>query len=410
MFKQLLKAKLTWAALGVSLLMAMLIAFSYLGAFLDPTGNTHNLPIAVINTDEGVNLGGQNLNYGQQVLSQLLAPQATDAVQWTKVDSRAEAVSGLNQNKYYAALVIPANYSASLVGLAGQTATAPAQIEILTNPAAGTYAGSLAQSAAQQAVSGISKAANAQLVQKLSQAGAKVAPQLAGVLADPVQPRIEVTVPVGSHSARGLSPFYFALMLSLSAFVGTNIINILLAGLVEERRQKGLAVTSRGIFYTKALVYSLMAVLVGLLVTWVAVGWLAMDAPNVWTLGLFAILVAAATTYMSLLFQVAFGQVGLLVGLIFFTVLGVPASGGTYPVQMLPSFWQWLHTFLPLRYATDGARALLFMGGNEEAGLGSALLVLGMYALGGLLAAWLVSQLKDRWATRTSKVVAPVAA
>lgn len=82
MLKQVFKFKLTWAALTVSLLMAMLMAFSYLGAFLDPTDNTHNLPLALVNADQGVALAGQNLNYGQQIVARLTAPQASDAVQW----------------------------------------------------------------------------------------------------------------------------------------------------------------------------------------------------------------------------------------------------------------------------------------------------------------------------------------
>jgi YhgE/Pip-like protein len=396
MLKQVFKFKLTWAALAVSLLMAMLMAFSYLGAFLDPADNTHNLPLALVNADQGVALAGQNLNYGQQVVARLTGPQASDAVKWTVLDSRDQALNELNQNKYYAALVIPANYSAALAGLASPTATAPAQLEILTNPAAGTYAGSLSQSAAQTAVTTISKAASAQLVQTLSASGAKVSPQLAALLADPVQAQVQVAVPVGGHSARGLSAFYFALMLTLSGFVGSNIIFVLLTILATRRANKGEKLSSRNIFYTRAVLNLVMAVLAGVAVTWVAAGWLGMDAPNIWTLTLFAILVVISTASMSLLFQTALGQFGLLAGIIFFTILGVPASGGPYPVQMLPGLWQGLHTFLPLGYATDGVRALLFMGGSQEAGLAAGWLVLALYTLGGLGVAWLVSFLKDR--------------
>ena len=106
---------------------------------------------------------------------------------------------------------------------------------------------------------------------------------------------------------------------------------------------------------------------------------------------LFAILGTLAVAAVSLFFQTAFGRLGLLVGIIFFTILGVPASGGAYPVQMIPGFWQFLYNLLPMRYLTDGIRSLLFLGGNQEAGLGMALVVLPAYAISGILLAWFTS-------------------
>ena len=407
MLKQLFKNKLTWAFLAVSIFMSMFMSFNYLGAFLDPTDNTHNLPIAIVNSDQGVSLGGQNMAYGQQVITQLTAtPQQSDVIQWTVLSSRDEAVAGLNNNKYYAVLIIPSNYSASLLALAIPTTSgthAPAQIDVLTSAAGGSYANSLSQTAAQTTISTISKQTRTVLEQQLTAAGAKLTPQMANVIADPVQANIQPGVNVGTHSARGLSSFYFALMLILSGFVGTNVMGTLIDGAVAERRKQNIAVNKQTIFRLKATFYTAMAVVAGLAVTWVAVGWLGMDTPNVWTLGLLAILVTVTTAELSLLFQVVFGQLGLLVGLIFFTVLGVPASGGAYTFQMLPSFWQAVSHIVPLRYATDGTRALLFLSDNSgDTGLGTAIIVLATYAIAGVSLTWLFSYLYDRYEHRTT--------
>src|SRR4051794_31830802 len=187
MIKQLFKSKLVWGAVVVSILMAFLTGFSYLGAFLDPTDNTHDMPIAVVNLDQGLNTGGQTVNYGQQVAATLLAPHATDTIKWTALTSREEADSSLKDNKYYAALVIPANYSASLASIATLTGTSPATIEILTNQAAGTYASSITQTAAQTAVTTVSQTTSAQLAQKLTAAGIKIPATSASLLGNPVQ-------------------------------------------------------------------------------------------------------------------------------------------------------------------------------------------------------------------------------
>lgn len=97
-----------------------------------------------------------------------------------------------------------------------------------------------------------------------------------------------------------------------------------------------------------------------------------------------------------MLFQTALGQAGLLLAVLVSTILGVPSAGGAYPVQMLPPFWQWLHAWLPLRFATDGARSLLFYQGNANAGLHTAVFVLIGYVVGSVALSALVVSLRGR--------------
>jgi hypothetical protein len=52
---------------------------------------------------------------------------------------------------------------------------------------------------------------------------------------------------------------------------------------------------------------------------------------------------------------------------------------------MLPGFFRFLATWLPLRYMTDGTRSLQFFDGRTEVSLGAALWVLGAYAIGAVL-------------------------
>jgi uncharacterized phage infection (PIP) family protein YhgE len=197
-----------------------------------------------------------------------------------------------------------------------------------------------------------------------------------------------------------MSAFYFPMMLILSSFLGTNVMGTLIDLFSEERYKKGLKVSPLNLFYTKALLYSLMGLITGLLVTFMAVVVLGMDTPDWLSLTLFAVLGSLAVAEVALFFQMAFGRLGLLVGVIFFTILGVPASGGPYPSEMLPSLWQFLHNWLPMRYMTDGVRSILFMGGNGEAGLTAAIIALSIYVISGLLLAWLFSYfigMRNRW-------------
>ena len=58
-----------WLApiLVVSTLMSFLAAL-YLGGVLDPRGNLHDLPIAIVNQDEGDTLAGEQRNIGNDIV------------------------------------------------------------------------------------------------------------------------------------------------------------------------------------------------------------------------------------------------------------------------------------------------------------------------------------------------------
>ena len=81
----------------------------------DPYGNTQGIKIAIANNDRGTqnDLVGE-LNAGDQVVDQL---KENDQLGWTFVDSAADAKEGVESGEYYAAIVIPKNFSDNLVSM-----------------------------------------------------------------------------------------------------------------------------------------------------------------------------------------------------------------------------------------------------------------------------------------------------
>lgn len=120
-----------------------------------------------------------------------------------------------------------------------------------------------------------------------------------------------------------------------------------------------------------------------------------------WRVFLFGVLCAAATALPTLALLTAFGTIGLLIAVLLTTIFGVPSSGGPYPFQMLPDFFHFLGTWLPLRYETDGMRSLIFFGGRSAAGLGAALWVLGAWAIGSIIVGGVIAWGFDRSRQRT---------
>jgi YhgE/Pip-like protein len=405
----LLKKPLVWLFVGVAALMAFVMTFSYIGAFVDPAGNMHNMPLAIANEDAGATFGGQEVRYGDLVVERVLGPNSElgDGVKWTTVASREAALAGLRENKYYAALVIPADYSSRLISLAGAEAPADgyAEIEVLTNPASGSISGAEAQAIALAVVTRVSSAASEQIVSVLG--GAAVSPARIRQLADPVRPTVTVGQPIGAKSARGLAPLYFAVMLTLGGYIGANIVHVgveVAAGNLEldflARRFgfRKMGAASRHLWLAKLVLVTAMAVLAGLLISWMAVGLLGMDASNEPGLVLFAILGTVAIANVTLLLLTAFGTAGLLLGVLFTTIFGVPSAGGVYPLEMLPGFFRFLATWLPLRYMTDGARSLIYYDGRGAAGLDTAVVVLLAYAVSAVLlggvTAWAIDRVR----------------
>lgn len=219
-------------------------------------------------------------------------PQLGDAVRWEVVPSRDEAVHRIRDNKAYGGLVVPADFSARVMRLTNPAgfASGPAQVEVLTNPAAGSIAGTEAQAIAQAAAARASETTSTQRVDILSGAGVNIAPENAGLIADPVQARMTVAQPIGPKSGRGITPLYFAVMMTLAGLVGATLIDVGVDFMTGRRDLKVLGFTLRRprtepsrttLWAMKLVLVLVMAVLAGVLQTWMAVGILGMDTSSV---------------------------------------------------------------------------------------------------------------------------------
>lgn len=407
MITSLLKKPLTWAVVVVALVMGLVMTASYLGAFLNPNGNMKDLPIAIVSEDAGATIAGESAHLGKDVVAAVTGPTGPlgDGIAWSVLASREEAIDGLARDVYYAAIVIPADYSARIATLfdpdaiAAQTAT-PATIEVLTNPAAGAFAGADAQAISLGVVSSVSDETSARIMAALTAAGATMPATMAGALAQPVRATVTVAQAVGDTGGRGLAPFYFVLMLTLAGFVAANIVDLgvrFLTGTYEfellglRLRRPRIEASLPRLWAFKLLLVIVSSIGIGVLQTALAVGPFAMTVSDGLALGVFSVLGAVAIGTLTLALLTAFGEAGALLGVLVTTIFGVPSAGGVYPLAMVPEFFRILGDWLPLRYLADGARSIAFYGGRFDAGLGTAIFALAAFAvasvvLGGFVA------------------------
>lgn len=99
--------------IGVCLIPSLYAWFN-IAANYDPYANTGNIKIAVANADKGTEneLIGE-LNVGEEIVENL---KKNDSLGWKFTDEK-KAVQGVKSGKYYAAIVIPEDFSSSFVSI-----------------------------------------------------------------------------------------------------------------------------------------------------------------------------------------------------------------------------------------------------------------------------------------------------
>jgi putative membrane protein len=102
----------------------------FLWAFWDPYDKMEDLPVAVVNLDEGYEYNGDNLDVGDEFVKKL---KENPQFKW-KFVSENEAKQGLEDNEYYMMIEIPENFSEKATSLSGKKNEKP---ELIYTPNAG---------------------------------------------------------------------------------------------------------------------------------------------------------------------------------------------------------------------------------------------------------------------------------
>ena len=157
--------------LGLVIVPCLYAWFNIAGSW-DPYGNTGNLKIAVVNTDEGYesDLIPVEVNVGENVTSTL---RGNDSFDWTVVNTRDEAVDGVKSGKYYAAVVIPKSFSADMMTIFS-THVKHADIEFYENQ----KANAIAQIVTEKGSSAVQNQVNESFANTVTSIGLKTAASL----------------------------------------------------------------------------------------------------------------------------------------------------------------------------------------------------------------------------------------
>ena len=99
-------------AVGVMVLPSLYAWFN-IQASWDPYGSTDNISVAVSNVDEGTVVQGMELNVGKSIVESLAE---NEQIGW-KFVNKEKALAGVRSGKYYAAVVIPEDFSKNMTSV-----------------------------------------------------------------------------------------------------------------------------------------------------------------------------------------------------------------------------------------------------------------------------------------------------
>ncbi|WP_377323121.1 YhgE/Pip family protein [Pimelobacter simplex] len=217
--------------------------------------------------------------------------------------------------------------------------------------------------------------------------------RIADTVASPIDVRSANNAQARNYGA-GLAPFFLA----LAAWIGGYVLFLLVRPLSSRAlaaNQNSLRIAVGG-WLPPALIGAAQMTLAFVVVASVLdVG--VVEGLRTW---LFMMLISATFVAIVHLMNALLGTPGQFLALVLMVVQLVTA-GGTFPWQTIPQPLHWLHDILPMSYAVDGLRQLMY--GGDPARATTAVLVLAAYLVGSLALTSLVARRQRVWSTTRVK-------
>ncbi|MDH4423332.1 MULTISPECIES: YhgE/Pip domain-containing protein [Bacillus] len=343
----------------LSPVIALLIVFIFsLTLFPTVQPQPKNLPIAIVNEDQGVEIPNQpKMNMGQTIVDTIKNKSKADeepAVKWVEVKNKESVQKGLNNKEYYAALVIPKEFSAKQASLRTPQPSSP-EVEILINQGMNTAASTMAGQVLQAIVDNMNNTVRTQLLDGFKAKGATLTTDQASNLVTPIAKKVTNVNEVGKNSANGNSPISLFQPLWIASLASAAIIFIAIRKMPVGSRKENF------ILKVKQIVTGAIAALViGFGLTWIADGMVGLNISNFTDTALFLSITSFSFFLMisAVLSLVGLNGIGLFALLLFF---GAPLLS-LAPEMLSPFYQDWVYSWLPMRFMIEGLRDIFFFG------------------------------------------------
>jgi YhgE/Pip-like protein len=345
----------------LSPLVILLVVFIF-SLTMIPTINPtpKNLPIAIVNEDQGIKIPNQvELNMGKTIVENIQATTnsksaATPPVKWIVVNSYKEVKAGLDNQEYYAALVIPKDFSLKQATFKTPAPVSP-ELQIMINQGMNATASTVVTQLLNGLVDHMNDNIRIQLLQGFEKAGLALSTKQATALISPISRKLINVNEIGTNSAGGNSPVSLFQPLWIASLIGAALLYSTMKNkeyidkkekLFDKLKQLGIGVV--------------IAAFAGFGLTWIASGLLGLHIPHVTSTGLFLTL-----SYLSffLMILAVISWTGLPGIFIFVLILFFGAPLLMIPKELMSPFYHnYVYSWLPMRFTIEGLREMFFFG------------------------------------------------
>ncbi|MBS4201339.1 DUF3533 domain-containing protein [Bacillus sp. FJAT-49732] len=351
----MLKSKLV--LLSPIIALAVIFIFS-LTLFPSVQPQPKNLPIAIVNEDQGVEIPNQpKMNMGQTIVDMIQKSSKTDkdpAVKWVEVKNKEAVQKGLDNQKYYATLVIPEDFSAKQASLQTPEPSLP-EVQIYINQGMNMAASTAAGQILNGVVDNMNNNVRTQLLKGFESQGKTLTVEQASSLVTPITKKVTNVNEVGKNSANGNSPVSLFQPLWMASLASAAIIFMAVSKTPISNRKENLAAKLGQI-----LIGAVAALVIGFGLTWIADGMVGLNIPDFMDTALFLTITSFTFFLMisAVLSLVGFKGIVVFVLMLFF---GAPLLA-LAPEMMSPFYQDWIYSWLPMRFMIEGLRKLFFFG------------------------------------------------
>ncbi len=319
-----------------------------------------NLPIAIVNEDEGLEIPNQpKVNMGQTIVDMIQEnSKATinqdPAMKWVVVNSAEEVQTGLDNQEYYAALVIPQDFSAKQASLQTPTPTSP-EVKIFINqgmnPAASAAAGQILNGV----VDNMNNSIRTQILDGFDKQGVTLTAKQAASLATPITRSITNVNEFGSKSANGNSPISLFQPLWIASLASAAIVFLSVNKLPIASRKETFIIKAQQI-----VMGAIISLVIGFGLAWLADGLIGLEIPHYTETAVFLSITSFSFYLMisAVLSWLGFKSIAVFALMLFF---GAPLLAMA-PEMMSPFYRDWIYSWLPMRFMIQGLRELFFFG------------------------------------------------
>ncbi|MGY2613955.1 YhgE/Pip domain-containing protein [Bacillus pretiosus] len=345
--------------LYVSPVIALLVVFIFsLTLFPTVQPQPKNLPIAIVNEDQGVEIPNQpKMNMGQTIVDNMKKTSKSEeepAVKWVEVKNKESVQKGLNNQEYYAALVIPKDFSTKQASLRTPKPSSP-EVEIFINQGMNTAASTMAGQMLNAVVDNMNNTVRTQLLEGLKAKGATLTADQVSKVVTPIAKKVTNVNETGKNSANGNSPMSLFQPLWIASLASAAIIFIAISKIPVGTRKENFVLKLKQI-----ITGAIAALVIGFGLTWIADGMVGLNISNFTDTALFLSITSFSFFLMisAVLSLVGLKGIGVFALLLFF---GAPLLS-LAPEMLSPFYQDWVYAWLPMRFMIEGLREIFFFG------------------------------------------------